>query len=83
MRFDKSKEIFDKIKRYIFGGVNSLICVFKNLNIILFVILKGRGCFIFDVDGNKYIDFVLFWGVMILGYCDFDVVNSIKEVVVE
>ncbi|ADQ40691.1 glutamate-1-semialdehyde-2,1-aminomutase [Caldicellulosiruptor acetigenus I77R1B] len=83
MRLDKSKEIFDKTKRYIPGGVNSPIRAFKNLNITPPVISKGRGCFIFDVDGNKYIDFVLSWGAMILGHCDPDVVNSIKEVVVE
>ena len=83
MRLDKSKEIFDKTKSYIPGGVNSPIRAFKNLNITPPVISKGRGCFIFDVDGNEYIDFVLSWGAMILGHCDPDVVNSIKEVVVE
>jgi len=81
MRFDKSKEIFDKTKRYIPGGVNSPIRAFKNLSITPPVISKGRGCYIFDVDGNEYIDFVLSWGAMILGHCDPDVVNSIKTMV--
>jgi len=81
MRLDKSKEIFDKTKRYIPGGVNSPIRAFKNLSITPPVISKGKGCRIFDIDGNEYIDFVLSWGAMILGHCDSDVVNSIKEVV--
>ncbi|ADQ46354.1 glutamate-1-semialdehyde-2,1-aminomutase [Caldicellulosiruptor kronotskyensis 2002] len=83
MRLDKSKEIFDKTKRYIPGGVNSPIRAFKNLSIIPPIISKGKGCHIFDVDGNEYIDFVLSWGAMILGHCDPDVVNRIKEVVEE
>lgn len=45
------------------------------------VISKGKGCRIFDIDGNEYIDFVLSWGAMILGHCDPDVVNRMKEVV--
>ncbi|ABP67244.1 glutamate-1-semialdehyde-2,1-aminomutase [Caldicellulosiruptor saccharolyticus DSM 8903] len=81
MRFDKSKEIFDNTKRYIPGGVNSPVRAFKNLSITPPVISKGKGCRIFDIDGNEYIDFVLSWGAMILGHCDPDVVNSIKEVV--
>ncbi|ADQ07241.1 glutamate-1-semialdehyde-2,1-aminomutase [Caldicellulosiruptor hydrothermalis 108] len=81
MRLDKSKEVFDKTKRYIPGGVNSPIRAFKNLSITPPVISKGKGCRIFDIDGNEYIDFVLSWGAMILGHCDPDVVNSIKEVV--
>ncbi|WPX09905.1 glutamate-1-semialdehyde 2,1-aminomutase [Anaerocellum danielii] len=81
MRLDKSKEIFDKTKRYIPGGVNSPVRAFKNLSITPPVISKGKGSHIFDIDGNEYIDFVLSWGAMILGHCDPDVVNSIKEVV--
>ena len=81
MRFDKSKEIFDNTKRYIPGGVNSPVRAFKNLSITPPVISKGKGCRIFDIDGNEYIDFVLSWGAMILGHCDPDVVNRMKEVV--
>jgi len=83
MRLDKSKEVFDKTKRYIPGGVNSPVRAFKNLSITPPVISKGKGCHIFDIDDNEYIDFVLSWGAMILGHCDPDVVNSIKEVVEE
>ncbi|BCS81347.1 glutamate-1-semialdehyde 2,1-aminomutase [Anaerocellum diazotrophicum] len=81
MRLDKSKEVFDNTKRYIPGGVNSPVRAFKNLSITPPVISKGKGCRIFDIDGNEYIDFVLSWGAMILGHCDHDVVNRIKEVV--
>ncbi|WP_039764885.1 glutamate-1-semialdehyde 2,1-aminomutase [Caldicellulosiruptor sp. F32] len=81
MKLDKSKEVFDNTKRYIPGGVNSPVRAFKNLSITPPVISKGKGCRIFDIDGNEYIDFVLSWGAMILGHCDPDVVNRIKEVV--
>ncbi|ACM60301.1 glutamate-1-semialdehyde 2,1-aminomutase [Caldicellulosiruptor bescii] len=81
MRLDKSKEVFDNTKRYIPGGVNSPVRAFKNLSITPPVISKGKGCRIFDIDGNEYIDFVLSWGAMILGHCDPDVVNRMKEVV--
>ncbi|MBO1690561.1 aminotransferase class III-fold pyridoxal phosphate-dependent enzyme, partial [Akkermansia sp. GGCC_0220] len=43
------------------------------------VIKKGEGAYVYDEDNNKYIDFVCSWGPMILGHCDGDVVNAIKN----
>ena len=74
-----SHEIFKESKQYMPGGVNSPVRAFKDMEITPPVIKKGEGAYIFDEDGNQYIDFVGAWGPMILGHCDKDVVKAIKE----
>jgi glutamate-1-semialdehyde 2,1-aminomutase len=74
-----SYEIFEESKRYMPGGVNSPVRAFKDVNMNPPVITKGEGAYIFDADGNKYLDFVGAWGPMILGHNDEDVVKAIKE----
>lgn len=74
-----SHEIFEESKQYMPGGVNSPVRAFKDMEINPPVIKKGEGAYIFDEDGNKYIDFVGAWGPMLLGHCDKDVVKAIKE----
>lgn len=71
--------IFEESKQYMPGGVNSPVRAFKDVNIEPPVIKRGEGAYIFDEEGNKYIDFVGAWGPMILGHCDEDVVKAIKE----
>jgi glutamate-1-semialdehyde 2,1-aminomutase len=71
--------IFEESKIYMPGGVNSPVRAFKDVNIEPPVIKRGEGAYIFDEEGNKYIDFVGAWGPMILGHCDEDVVKAIKE----
>lgn len=71
--------IFEESKKYMPGGVNSPVRAFKDVNVEPPVIKRGEGAYIFDENGNKYIDFVGAWGPMILGHCDEDVVKAIKE----
>ncbi|MCY6372183.1 glutamate-1-semialdehyde 2,1-aminomutase [Clostridium ganghwense] len=75
----RNLEIFNESKEYMPGGVNSPVRAFKDVNVNPPVIKKGEGAYIFDEDNNKYIDFVGAWGPMILGHCDKDVVNAIKN----
>ncbi|WP_368488727.1 glutamate-1-semialdehyde 2,1-aminomutase [Clostridium sp. BJN0013] len=75
MRNDK---IFEESKLYMPGGVNSPVRAFKDVPLNPPIIKKGKGAYIYDEDGNKYIDFVCSWGPMILGHCDEDVVKAIK-----
>lgn len=71
--------LFEESKKYMPGGVNSPVRAFKDVSVEPPVIKRGEGAYIFDEDGNKYIDFVGAWGPMILGHCDEDVVKAIKE----
>ncbi|WP_027307918.1 glutamate-1-semialdehyde 2,1-aminomutase [Caloramator sp. ALD01] len=68
--------IFNESKRYMPGGVNSPVRAFTGLSINPPVIKSGKGAYIYDEEGKKYIDFVLAWGPMILGHSDEEVVEE-------
>ncbi|CDF57303.1 glutamate-1-semialdehyde 2,1-aminomutase [Thermobrachium celere] len=69
-------DIFNESKRYMPGGVNSPVRAFTGFNINPPVIKSGKGAYIYDEEGKKYIDFVLAWGPMILGHSDEEVVEE-------
>jgi len=75
----KNLEIFTESERYMPGGVNSPVRAFKDVPVKPAVMKKGRGAYIYDEEGKKYIDFVGAWGPMILGHCDEDVVRAVQE----
>lgn len=75
----KNLNIFNESKEYMPGGVNSPVRAFKDLAVTPPIIKKGKGSYIYDEDGNKYIDFVCAWGPMILGHSDEDVVKAIQD----
>ena len=72
-------DIFNESKQYIPGGVNSPVRAFRNMDINPPVIKRGKGAYIFDEDGNKYIDFVCAWGPMMMGHGNEAIVKAIKE----
>ncbi|MFT8340054.1 MAG: glutamate-1-semialdehyde 2,1-aminomutase [Clostridium beijerinckii] len=76
----KNVDIFKESEEYMPGGVNSPVRAFKGVNLNPPVIKSGKGVIIKDEEDNEYIDFVLAWGPLILGHCDDDVVEAIKEV---
>tara|TARA_B110000014_G_C20087960_1_gene569239 strand:+ start:99 stop:1409 length:1311 start_codon:yes stop_codon:yes gene_type:complete len=77
-----SKKAFIDAKKIFPGGVNSPVRAFKNVNSLPVFIKKGNGAYIYDLDGNKYIDYIGSWGPMILGHANKDVINSIKKSIV-
>ena len=64
----QSAEWFRRANRFIPGGVNSPVRAFRAVDGIPPFIARGRGCRLFDEDGNEYIDFVGSWGPLILGH---------------
>ena len=76
----KSKEYFKDAKKVILGGVNSPVRAFKAVGMDPLFISKACGAHIWDVDGNKYIDYVLSWGPMILGHANSKVINSVERI---
>jgi len=64
----RSAALYEKAKRYFPGGVNSPVRAFKSVYGSPLFIEKGDGCFIWDADGNKFIDFCCSWGPLILGH---------------
>ena len=76
-----SKKAFLESKKIIPGGVNSQVRAFKSVNSLPVFIKKGKGAYIYDLDGNKYIDYIGSWGPMILGHANNAIINSIQKVI--
>jgi glutamate-1-semialdehyde 2,1-aminomutase len=79
----KNLNIFNESKQYMPGGVNSPVRAFKDVTVTPPIIKKGKGAYIYDEEGNKYIDFVCAWGPMILGHSDEDVVKAIQDTCID
>lgn len=77
--YEKSKELFDRAQKTIPGGVNSPVRAFKSVGGNPIFIKKAKGAYLYDVDGNKYIDYIASWGPMILGHAYEPVVKAIQE----
>jgi len=74
-----SERLFQEAKNYIPGGVNSPVRAGKAVGITPPFIAKAQGCYIWDVDGNRYIDYVGSWGPMILGHGRKEVIEAIVD----
>jgi glutamate-1-semialdehyde 2,1-aminomutase len=76
----KSAELYEKSKTFFPGGVNSPVRAFKSVYGTPLFIQKGDGCFIWDADGNQFIDFCASWGPLILGHNNTAVREKVTEV---
>lgn len=77
---EKSAELYEKAKNYFPGGVNSPVRAFKSVYGTPLFIQKGDGCFVWDADGNQFIDFCGSWGPLILGHNNAKVREKVAEV---
>jgi glutamate-1-semialdehyde 2,1-aminomutase len=79
MDHSKSRELFAAAQAVIPGGVNSPVRAFRAVGGQPLFIERGQGAFIWDADGNRYIDYVLSWGPLILGHADPGVVQALQQ----
>jgi glutamate-1-semialdehyde 2,1-aminomutase len=79
MEIKRSKELFERAQKTIPGGVNSPVRAFRSVGGNPLFIQKAKGCYLFDADGNKYIDYIASWGPMILGHAYEPVVKAIQD----
>ncbi len=77
----QSKHLFSESKKVIPGGVNSPVRAFKDVGLDPVLIEHGEGAYLFDIDGNGYIDYVMSWGPLILGHADQELVDSLKDAI--
>jgi len=75
----KSADLFQKAKKYIPGGVNSPVRSYGDFDFAPPFIKKGEGVWIYDVEGNKYLDYVLSWGPLIVGHAHPKVLQAVRE----
>ncbi len=76
---EKSKQLFERAQQSIPGGVNSPVRAFKSVGGTPIFIEKAKGAYLYDADGNRYIDYISSWGPMILGHAYEPVIKAIQE----
>jgi glutamate-1-semialdehyde 2,1-aminomutase len=77
--FDASRELHARAIRSIVGGVNSPARAFKSVGGNPLFIDSSDGAWIWDADGNRYIDYIGSWGPMILGHTHPEVIGAVKS----
>jgi glutamate-1-semialdehyde 2,1-aminomutase len=77
--YQKSIELFNRAQQSIPGGVNSPVRAFKSVGGTPLFIKQAKGAYLYDVDGNRYIDYINSWGPMILGHAYEPLVKAIQE----
>lgn len=81
MKTAKSEELFRQALDVIPGGVNSPVRAFLSVHGKPFYVRRAEGACLFDVDGNRYLDFVSSWGAVMLGHADGRLVGEIRSAV--
>src|SRR3712207_1449508 len=79
MNTDRSTHAFADAQELIPGGVNSPVRAFRSVGGTPRFVERAEGAYLYDVDGNRYIDYVLSWGPMILGHARPKVIEAIVQ----
>ena len=81
MAYDKSIAAFEEAYKVIPGGVDSPVRAFSGVEGTPPFIERGEGAYLYDIDGNRYIDYVQSWGPLIFGHADAEIEASVMEAV--
>ncbi len=79
----RSNELFERAQQSIPGGVNSPVRAFKSVGGTPVFMQRAKGAYMWDADGNRYIDYIASWGPMILGHAYEPVVKAIQQKVLQ
>lgn len=79
MIYQRSSALFLAAKKYIPGGVNSPVRAFKAVGGDPVFVKEAKGAYLYDVDGNRLIDYIASWGPLILGHAHEPVINAVIE----
>ncbi len=75
----RSRQLFDRAKRVLPGGVNSPVRAFRAVGGTPFFVAHGHGSSLADVDGHEYLDYVCSWGALILGHAHPAVLEAVRQ----
>src|ERR1700694_2127218 len=78
MNTTRSEALFAAAKQIIPGGVNSPVRAFRGVGGAPLFIDHGAGAYLYDADGNRYVDYVMSWGPLVLGHAPRGVIEAIK-----
>src|SRR5262245_35869160 len=81
LNIERSTALYAEAIQLLPGGVNSPVRAFRAVGGQPLFIDRGDGAYLFDVDGNRYIDYVLSWGPLILGHAHPRVVMALQEAI--
>ena len=81
--YNNSQSLFSRAQQSIPGGVNSPVRAFKSVGGTPIFISKAKGAYLYDADGNQYIDYIASWGPLILGHAYEPVIKAIQEKVLD
>jgi glutamate-1-semialdehyde 2,1-aminomutase len=79
MNTNTSKSLFDRAKKSIPGGVNSPVRSFSHVGGDPLFISRAEGAYLYDADGNRYIDLIGSWGPMLLGHAHPAITEAVRE----
>ncbi|MGD2078648.1 MAG: glutamate-1-semialdehyde 2,1-aminomutase [Chloroflexota bacterium] len=79
MKTTQSEKLFAEAQALIPGGVDSPVRAFRSVGGTPRFIARGQGSSVWDVDGNRYVDFVLSWGPLVLGHAHPAVVSALQK----
>jgi glutamate-1-semialdehyde 2,1-aminomutase len=74
---------FDRAQRVLPGGVDSPVRSFRSVGGVPYTVARGRGAYVEDVDGTRYLDFVQSYGASLLGHAHPEVVKALRDAVGE
>src|SRR5690242_14974586 len=73
-----SQALFAQAREILPGGVNSPVRAFRAVGGQPIFIERGEGAYLIDVDGNRYVDYIMSWGPLILGHAHPNVVAALQ-----
>jgi len=79
MNTTQSQQLFSRAQQLLPGGVDSPVRAFRAVGGQPLFIARGAGAYLYDVDGNRYVDYVLSWGPLILGHAHPRIVAALAE----
>src|SRR6266513_1591195 len=73
-------DLFRRALELIPGGVNSPVRAMRAVGLDEpFFVRRGEGAYLYDVEGNRYLDWVLSWGPLLFGHADPDTVEAVRD----
>ncbi|MEW5719619.1 MAG: glutamate-1-semialdehyde 2,1-aminomutase [Chloroflexota bacterium] len=79
MNITRSQQLFSRAQQLLPGGVDSPVRAFRAVGGQPLFIARGAGAYLYDVDGNRFVDYVLSWGPLILGHAHPRVVAALAD----
>jgi glutamate-1-semialdehyde 2,1-aminomutase len=79
MKRERSQAAFEAAKQVLIGGVNSPVRAFRAVGGTPFFADHGEGPYLYDIDGNRYVDYLLSWGPLIWGHAHPEIVRAVCE----